>query len=156
MKLDGWKVGNFDKMIVKMNNANQKMVKVGIVTPKLHFRPNRSSIQVAQIYQWMEEGTKDGHVPPRPTLVTTFREYRGLFKVFSKNMMIETVMPSGNVNKSFIDIGTTYAKLVKHRVLTLSQPPLSPITIRTRVNRGTSNPLVDTGQLINAIGYSIR
>lgn len=152
-----WKTGNFDKSIVKMNTVNRAVVKVGIVTPKQHFRPGRSSIPMAQIYQWMDEGTSDGHVPARPTLLPAFNEYHSLISVqFADNLIHQAFSPSGNITKPLIDIGKTFSKLVKHKIMSLQYPVLSPYTIANRVNKGTTNPLVDTGQLMTSISYSIK
>lgn len=149
----GWKTTNFQKMIVRMGQLNNRTVDIGVATPKQHTRPGRSPIQAAQIYQWMEEGTKTA--PKRPTLARTFREYRVLMKPFANNMM-NSVVKGGNFKAPLHDIGKTYSKLVKHKVMSLQYPSLSPYTIRNRVNSGTTNPLVDTGQLLAAIGYKIR
>ena len=150
----GWKTGNYAKMLMKMQVINRSKVDVGIVTPKMHLRPNRSPIPMAQIYQWMEEGTSDGHVPKRPTLRVAFSEYRPLFKIFAKNLMHSTVNEA-NYKKPLYDIGGAFSKLVKHKIMDLKNPALSPYTIKTRVNVGTTNPLVDTGQLHDAVGFKV-
>jgi hypothetical protein len=53
------------------------------------------------------------------------------------------------------DAGRAYAKLVKHAIMSLSHPALSPYTIANRVNKGTSNPLVDTKLLHDSIGHKV-
>lgn len=151
----GWKNNNYQKMLVRMEQINKLGVNVGVVEPKMHTRPNRNPISMAQIYQWMEEGTRDGHVPKRPTLKPTFAQYRNLTGVMANNLM-SSVVKGGNYKWPLHDVGGAYAKLVKNSIMKLQHPALRPITIRTRVNAGTTNPLVDTGQLHNSIGYLVR
>ncbi|MDB4461528.1 hypothetical protein N9043_01110 [bacterium] len=153
----GWKNDNYAAMMRDMTAANRKTVKVGIATPKQHFRKGRGSVSMAQLYQWHEEGTRDNHVPARPTLRPTFKRYKILLSTkFAKNLMISAADSRRNTNSVLVDIGATYSKLVKYSIMNLSSPRLQPYTIANRVNKGTSNPLVDQSQLMDDIGYSIK
>lgn len=152
--VSGWKNMNFDKMLIKMQSVNSRKIEVGIVTPKMHTRPGRSPIPTAQIYQWQEEGTSDGRVPARPTLRRTFQEYQFLMIPFAKNLMFNAVKGT-DYKKPMVEIGNTFSKLVKQKIMDLKHPQLSPYTIATRVNAGTTNPLVDTGQLMEAVGFRV-
>lgn len=150
-----WLTGNFDAMLSKMAAVNSKSISVGVAKPKSHTRSNRRAISAAQIYQWMEEGTRDGHVPKRPTLKPTFAKYRPLLIPFASNIM-QNAAGKGDYNKSLDGVGKTYTTLVKKAIMDLQYPPIRPITVATRVNAGTSNPLIDTSQLYNSIGYVVR
>jgi hypothetical protein len=47
-------------------------------------------------------------------------------------------------------IGLKVQSLLRQRVRSITQPPLSPATIAAK---GSSKPLIDTGQMINSINY---
>lgn len=149
----GWKTNNFDRMLSHMKATNRKSIDVGIVEPTKHPSKGRY-YQTAQIYQWMEEGTSDGVVPKRPTLRPTFKKFKVLSIPIVNNLMYATVK-SGNYIGVLNDVGRTYSKLVKHSIMSLKSPPLSPYTIQNRVNKGTTNPLIDTKQLHDSIGYKV-
>lgn len=155
-----WKTGNFQRSIMKMRSANRKEVHVGIVKPSMHTRPGRAPVSMALLYTWQEEGTgtkKRPYVPPRPTLIPTFNEYNRLItEWFADDLIRHAFSPRGNITKPFHDVGAEFTKLVKHKILVLSSPAISPYTIRNRVNKGTTNPLVDTGKLMNAISYKVK
>lgn len=150
---EGWQTNNFDRMLSHMKAVNRKSIDVGIVESKKH--PSKGRVyETAQIYQWMEEGTSDGRVPKRPTLKPTMKKFKVLTIPLVKNLMYSSVK-SGNYMGALNDAGRAYSKLVKHAIMSLSHPALSPYTIANRVNKGTSNPLVDTKLLHNSIGHKV-
>ena len=127
-------------MLVKMNQTNGVEVKVGIVTPKMHYRKGRSAIPIAQVYQWVDEGTgskKAPDIPPRPTLIPTFDKYNKLLSEwFADDLIRNATLPQGNMSKPLQRVGSEFAKLVKAEIMNLSSPKLRPYTIRNRVNKG--------------------
>lgn len=69
---------------------------------------------------------------------------RALGLVATGNMSIEEYLEM---------LGRDYATMVKQYIVDLKDPPNSPITIE---NKGSDNPLVDTGGLVESISYRIK
>ena len=62
----------------------------------------------------------------------------------------------GNINAyTFFDVlGQTAANTIRNYLINeVTSPPNSPLTV---ANKGSSNPLVDTGRLVNSIDYEVR
>ena len=58
-----------------------------------------------------------------------------------------------SMEKYFDMVGRKYASMVKDYIRDLDHPPNSPIT---KENKGSDNPLVDTGGLIESISYRVK
>jgi len=50
-------------------------------------------------------------------------------------------------------VGEVMADAITQKIITLRTPPNAPYTIKAK---GSSNPLVDTGQLKNSITYEVN
>lgn len=138
-------------MLRHSRNVSAKTIHVGIAKNKTHVNRHTGEIDsTASIYQIHEEGL--GHVPKRPTL-------RPAVKKFSTAKHAKDIM-RGTIHGTYINdmtkAGDDYARVVRKEIVNLKSPPIKQVTIDNRVNAGTTNPLVDTGQLVGQIGHVIK
>lgn len=146
----GFQKGGYQKLLDSTQYLAQRKVAVGIVSHHVHTHPTQASQSTAEIYAIHEIGRE--RVPARPTLrlgvskLKPERVTRRIFKSATKGRFMDTKLN---------ELGREMQRLVKQEIQQISSPALSPATIARRVNKGTTNPLVDTGQLKNAIGFKV-
>jgi hypothetical protein len=58
-----------------------------------------------------------------------------------------------DAERSLDDVGQAIAGQLQQSIRDLTSPPLSPVTI---ARKGFSKPLIDTGQMLNSVGYEVN
>lgn len=100
-----------------------------------------------------ELGSADGRIPARPFLHPTVernrREYLALFKRLAAAMVRADV----DVKTGLDAIGAKAAADVKKTITDGLSPPNAPSTVAAK---GSSKPLVDTGQLVGSITWAVE
>ncbi|QXF35240.1 hypothetical protein CE143_20230 [Photorhabdus luminescens] len=92
-------------------------------------------------------------IPERSFLRSTFNEKKGDYaKDLTKGIQSE-LLNDGDLVKAFEKLGEKVVGDVKAKILSGVEPALSPKTIR---RKGSSKPLIDTGQLLQSITYEVR
>lgn len=107
---------------------------------------------MAAIARKNELGSRAERIPARPFMANTMR-YQG-------DAMQQLMLDVGHmiINRRFTPlqgynvIGYTYEMLLRNTILQQVPPPNAPYTI---VRKGSSTPLIDTGQMFRAITYRI-
>ncbi|MDE9549246.1 hypothetical protein, partial [Xenorhabdus bovienii] len=93
------------------------------------------------------------NMPERSFLRSTFNEKKGDYaKDLTKEIQSE-LLNDGDPVKAFDKLGEKVAGDVKAKILSGVEPALSPKTIK---RKGSSKPLIDTGQLLQSITYEVR
>lgn len=147
----GWEYGTYNKMLRHISNANKLSLEVGIVTPKKHAHKKTGKvIDMAYLMQIHEEGK--GNNPKRPTLRPSV-----LQRSQKRNAKALTIgLLGGHYMMAYTVMGEELAKNARLSMMRLKSPKIKRTTSLRRVNKGTTNPLVDTGHLIRSIGYKIK
>lgn len=133
----GWK--QIKKNIFKMNGA---YTAVGWIASE----SGQDNVNKAV---WNEYGTRKG-VPSRPFMRRTFDKNKlqtqKLLKKYAKLVM------QGKMNnrQALAQVGEIYSSMMKKMIRTGGWPPNSPKTIAAK---GSSKPLIDTGEMLNSITH---
>lgn len=106
---------------------------------------------------WNEFGTRGGGwggpIPERPFMRNAMRnnknKYRDAMKVSAKKILLGETSLSTVLDK----LGALAASDVQMEITSLRTPPNSPVTIMLK---GSSNPLIDTGQMRQAVTWEKR
>ena len=109
-----------------------------------------SKVTVLDVAKFNEYGTSN--IPARPFIRGAYDSYKDdltdmMFKYSSA--VINGDMAVSMLNKG---VGQASADYTREYLTDLSNPPNSPITIKLK---GSSNPLIDTGQLRDSIDYEV-
>lgn len=102
------------------------------------------NLTVAQVAQWMEFGTRN--IPARPFLRQTF--YRGRARIIS---LAKKLIKNGDVN-FYEKLGLYTVGLIQSAI---RDREFQANSLQTIKRKGSSTPLVDTGQLRNSITYKV-
>lgn len=152
-----------DNILDKIKNLEKKYVTIGIHGDKgeqkkivrLHPHDKKlpkgtkretvnPSLTVAQVAQWNEFGA--GKIPARSFLRSTFKKRRREIH----NLAQQTLTTRPDI--FYEVIGQYILNEIKKSINEGIPPPNSPVTI---ARKGSSKPLVDTGQLRNALTFKV-
>lgn len=103
----------------------------------------------AQLGAVLDLGDERGHIPPRPWLRPGVESaYPDLIPEIGSGL--EDGIP---VDVILERVGAIAAAKTQEYLTALNDPPNAPSTIRAK--KGKSNPLIDTGELRQSIGYAV-
>lgn len=131
----------------KVKSVADRIARVGV----LGSAGSQGGTSLVDIAAFQEFGTVD--IPERSFLRSTFAA-----KTLQLNRLLEKVARQIVINGMTIDValglvGTWAVAQVKRTIMGSDIPP--PLAQSTIDAKGSSKPLVDTGQLVNAITYEI-
>lgn len=135
-------------MIRHASRLNATELQVGVVERKTHRDKGGKTESTAAIYFWQDNGTRT--IPKRETLRPAIRAFN--YKTMARNAIRGCVI--GNYRQAMQRGGEQVARAVKVEIMRIKSPPLKRSTIENR-QRGGTNPLVDTGQLIRSISSKL-
>lgn len=164
-------MGNKTKLVVKSPNAipdirarlQKAAITVGIHADvgshRAEGEEDSSGTTVAMIYFWNEFGTEPNKeknhpgIPERPTLRPTMRKERVKYQLIMGKIAanVMTKKAGMGVKRQMGLLGTVAEGDLKKAIVDLSAPPNAESTI---ARKGSSNPLIDTGQMLNSIRWA--
>jgi phage gpG-like protein len=127
-----------------------KDIKVGVLSGTGEHSNSDNGQTLAEIAFWNEFGTKE--IPARPFLRVTIRENRHLLKRLIARLYDLIIQNKITTDAAQKVLGAKVAALVQKKITQLRDPPNTPHTID---RKGSSNPLVDTGELKNSISWDV-
>lgn len=134
---------------VEKIKSDEPYVKIGFPEEKSESKTG-TNLTVAQVATFHEFGTE--HIPERSFIRSTVAENRA-----DINSFIENLKPSilnGASLKALSILGEYVQNLIKKKIQTGGDwAPLKASTIRAK---GSSKPLIDTGQMLNSIRYVVK
>lgn len=109
---------------------------------------------------WNEFGTKGGAsgggwggpIPERPFLRNAMRDNQAKYRNGMKTSAKKLLLGQTSLQTVLSKLGIMAQTDVQDSIVSLSDPPNSPVTIELK---GSSNPLIASGELRNAVTYKI-
>ena len=123
-------------------------VDVGIIDAGEH---DSGDDTVAQVGFANEFGTAT--IPERSFMRSTFIEKKEEIVKLKKALLKKITAGDISLNTALGLLGEKASDLIAQKIIKLKEPPNSPATI---ARKGSSNPLVDTGQLHKSITYEVN
>lgn len=140
------------QLLKKLPGIGKVKVKVGIVGAGADQRHADSDLTNADIWIIHELGAPDAGIPARAPLRTTFDkridELKGMQLKLAKALLNDQM----DVQRAFNILGAWGVAAIKSTIKAGLEPPNAPSTIK---RKGSSVPLIDTGQLINAVTWAV-
>jgi hypothetical protein len=94
-----------------------------------------------------------GPIPERPFMRNTMRNNRGKYKnaltVSARKILDGTAQVDGVLRL----LGNDTVGDIQEEIVSLSSPPNSPVTVAMK---GSSNPLVDTGEMVGGVTFKVE
>lgn len=143
----------------KLDNSYTKVgfpaeADVGSPTKKGSHKPASDISEIAEIAIKNEFGVSEGgrwKIPPRPFFRNAIDTNRAAFNSFRNRQYENTLAGLIDVDQAIGNIGEWLAAKVKRSIVRLRTPPNAPATI---ARKGSSNPLIDTGQMRQSVTHA--
>lgn len=108
----------------------------------------RSISQVAEIAAYQEFGTE--FIPARPFMSTSFDESQVELTELKKKLYDKILEGRLTTERALVILGEFMSNKTKRKIKDITSPPNRPSTIK---RKGSSNPLIDTAQMINSVTH---
>lgn len=143
----------------RLAKADKQAVEVGFPragTLKSKKQTNvKNYAQLVDIAAYNHFGTKDGRIPSRPFMTIAMRgQYKQRIQNVVRKESVQLMDPNSRmpVSISLDRIGLAAVAQHKRAIRDLKSPPNAPSTVKAK-GGGTSNPLIDTGTMINSLQH---
>jgi len=145
---------SFASVAARMREISKGSVKVGLLQNAGTTPDGTPLTEIGAVHEF---GTLDGHIPQRSWLRSTFRRTDAARKQFTAELVKKVLKGSVSVERALGLLGAwAVARVQETIVQRLTEGPENqanaPSTIAAK---GSSTPLVDTGQLKNAISFQV-
>ena len=99
-----------------------------------------------------EFGAPRANVPERSFMRSTMDEQRAAFIKKTRKLLRQITKGRMDSNKALRLLGVAIRRAIKKKIVDLNSPPNAPSTIAAK---GSSNPLIDSGQMLRAVQYQV-
>lgn len=142
--------------IERRGNADEILERIagnleGPLSVKVGFPAGEADADIVARAVWNEFGTRRG-VPERPFLRNAMRSNREAYRARLTELARLIVLGGLDLSVALRLIGTQAQGDIQKEIVTLAQPPNAPSTI---ARKGSSNPLIDTGEMRQKVTYKV-
>ena len=135
-----------DKALENVIQLKDKQVKVGIQAGS----GSHDGVDILDIAIYNHFGTRD--IPSRPFISDCFDKNQGQISEAQKRIVYR-VMEGVPASTGLAQLGQWYQDVLKGHIRNGGWVPNAPATIK---RKGSSKPLIDTGQLVNSVRWKIE
>lgn len=142
--------------IERRGNADEILERIagnleGPLSVKVGFPAGEADADIVARAVWNEFGTRRG-VPERPFLRNAMRSNREAYRARLTELARLIVLGGLDLSVALRLIGTQAQGDIQKEIVILAQPPNAPSTI---ARKGSSNPLIDTGEMRQKVTYKV-
>ncbi len=143
----------------KVNGGIEAMIKrtktpgtvdVGIIDAGSHVGGDMTVASIGFVHEF---GSTNGTIPERSFIRSTINDKKNKIVSLQKQLFKKLIHGTMELDQALGLVGELLADEISRKIVAISSPPNTPETID---KKGSSNPLVDTGQLKNSITYEVN
>lgn len=138
----------FKRILKELRAANGSYTKIGIQEGTRHQGEGESEMAVIALAQ--EFGTSDGHIPERSFIRTATDENTPKIKQASEKLLTHIYKGTVTAKQALGLLGSMLQDDIQKKIQDIDTPPNAPATIAIK---GSSNPLIDTRQMLNSVRH---
>ena len=135
-----------DKVLENVIELGGKQVKVGIQAGS----GSHDGVDILDIAIYNHLGTRN--IPSRPFISDCFDKNQGQISE-AKKRIVYRVMEGMPASTGLAQLGQWYQDVLKGHIRNGGWTPNAPATVK---RKGSSRPLIDTGQLVNSVRWEIE
>lgn len=130
-------------------SAEGMRVKIGLPVGSSPYPDGTDVILVGAVQEF---GSADGSIPERSWLRRAMRANRKEHSAAARKLARTVELGEGNPKEALEKLGLIAAGNVRQTIVAVASPPNKPGTVRAK---GSSNPLVDTGHLVQSVTHKV-
>lgn len=142
---DGW-TSEGQRIMKELDKLQDLLVKVGFQEGQKY--PDGTSL--TDVAAWNEFGTVN--MPSRPFMRNSVDENEEKIVEFMQSQVVDIIKNRKTAEQALKEIGVFQKGLVQETITNGNFEPNSPATIR---KKGSSHPLIDTGEMRNSVNFVI-
>lgn len=135
-----------DKVLENVMELDGKQVKVGVQAGS----GSHDGVDILDIAIYNHFGTRN--IPSRPFISDCFDKNQGQISE-AKKRIVYRVMEGMPASAGLAQLGQWYQDVLKGHIRNGGWVPNAPATVK---RKGSSRPLIDTGQLVNSVRWEIE
>ena len=141
-------------MMGSVSKLGGTQVRVGVLgDDAARTHPTRNDITIGEVALINELGTRDGHVPARSFIASTFHDHPDELTELAAKVALDVIEHQVPAAEAMNRAGALAAELMQRQILDHHIPPENrPSTIAIK---GSDHPLVDTDVLVKAISHAV-
>lgn len=151
----------YDRLMLQFRSAKKGGTKVfvGFLRSSGEYKPRSGGerqgqpVTVAQIAAIHEFGAPGAGIPERSFMRGAIDQNGPALEKFMRRLTLEILLGKSTRKRAFGILGEFVKNLMKRTIQRGVPPPNAPETIR---RKGSSKPLIDTGQMINSIDWEVE
>lgn len=116
-------------------------------------KSSTQSLTMAALASVHEFGSSDGRIPERSFMRTAMDENKDKLTTLVKKISAQIIDGYLKPKQGLGLVAEFVAGLIRNRILS---GPFTPLAAQTITKKGSSKPLIDTGQLLSTIEWEIR
>ncbi|MBK5244295.1 MAG: hypothetical protein JJE18_04590 [Eubacteriaceae bacterium] len=134
---------NVAELLKRMDELRNKTIEVGILSD--------AGGEIIDRATWNEFGTKN--IPERSFIRAGYDTNKSKIESQGEKLVNSVVNMAITPNRAAETLGEVAKGMIQDFAVNLSDPPNAESTIR---QKGSDNPLVDTGEMIEKINYKVK
>lgn len=143
-------ISQVDILLQTIDDLSKYSIKVGILGDgTMHGEDEATVLLIATVHEF---GVAVKGIPERSFIRAGFDYYRSRIEENAVELLEQVIYKGLSAYTFFDALGHIMVGFIQTYITDLDTPPLSPITIK---KKGSSNPLIDTGQLRDSITYEV-
>ncbi|WP_237386222.1 hypothetical protein [Xenorhabdus sp. Sc-CR9] len=116
---------------------------------------------IAYVAAIQELGYPEGGIPPRPFMRPAMSENQAKYGNLLSRAAQAAIKGDISVSDGLVQVGSVAAGDIKRAIQAVATPPLKDSTVAARAGRhskgkATNKPLVDTGQMLQAVTFAVE
>lgn len=147
-----WKDTGWSSVVQTVSRLGSVHVRAGVVGEKAEAPNGGGRITNGEAAIFNEFGTGDGHIPARAPVQRTFKREGGRVQAFLAEAARKAVLGAASPELALRDVGAWAESEIRRTIAEGVPPPNAPTTIALK---GSDHPLIDNGDLLDAVGYQI-
>lgn len=110
-------------------------------------------ITLAHLGAIHEYGYEEGGIPARPFMEPAINNNRDRLQALNRDLLLKILHDNMPMSVALGKLGVVGQTLIQQQIRATTNPPNKPATIK---RKGSSHPLIDTGQMMQSVAWEIE
>lgn len=142
--------GALARIVANVRSMGLNKVEVGLPSGGQH---NDTSLSMHELGMVHEYGSPTRNIPARPFIAPPIKDNVEKYKRMMRDQALKLIFRRTTLHNALSLVGEAGKADIQKYMLSANFAPLSAATIE---RKGSSKPLIDTGQMRNAITYEVK